>query len=216
MVVPEVCPEAVNPTPWSLLVTGIAADDQSAFAELYSRLRSIYFTLWRQLGPENAEDRYHDVILAVVDGIRHRDVRDPERIVGYARTIAQRHLYEAIDDRVRHRQKVEPEQAVILRDQRPTPEADALRQERAEIAYRVLHAMSERDREVLVRFYLKEQQPEEIQRDLNLTETQFRLIKTRAKARYTKLLERRFAPRGTGSAPSHHDVPFVNPQRFAC
>ena len=43
--------------------------------------------------------------------------------------------------------------------------------------------------------YLQEQTAEEICRDLALTETQFRLIKSRAKARYGELGRRRFAKR---------------------
>jgi DNA-directed RNA polymerase specialized sigma24 family protein len=62
---------------------------------------------------------------------------------------------------------------------------------------RVLNGLSPRDREVLVRFYLREQSAEEICRELGLTETQFRLIKSRAKARYGKLGQRRMAPRAT-------------------
>jgi DNA-directed RNA polymerase specialized sigma24 family protein len=60
---------------------------------------------------------------------------------------------------------------------------------------RVLGGLSKRDRDVLTRFYLKEQSAEEICRDLNLTETQFRLIKSRAKARYGELGRRRFSQR---------------------
>ena len=60
---------------------------------------------------------------------------------------------------------------------------------------RVLNGLPQRDREVLVRFYLREQTADEICRDMGLTETQFRLIKSRAKARYGKLGQRRLAPR---------------------
>ena len=48
---------------------------------------------------------------------------------------------------------------------------------------------------MLVRFYLQEQTAEEICHDLHLTETQFRLIKSRAKARYGELGRRRFSQR---------------------
>ena len=62
-------------------------------------------------------------------------------------------------------------------------------------------SLPKRDREVLVRFYLQEQTAEEICRDLNLTETQFRLIKSRAKARFGELGRRRFGSR-SGFGPS--------------
>jgi RNA polymerase sigma-70 factor, ECF subfamily len=58
---------------------------------------------------------------------------------------------------------------------------------------RILRSIGKRDREVLIRFYLEEQTPERICREMGLTETQFRLIKSRAKARFGELGKRRFA-----------------------
>ena len=60
---------------------------------------------------------------------------------------------------------------------------------------RVLRSLPKRDREVLIRFYLQEQLPEQICQELGITETQFRLIKSRAKSRYGELGKRRFALR---------------------
>jgi hypothetical protein len=48
---------------------------------------------------------------------------------------------------------------------------------------------------VLVRFYLEEQPAERICNDMKLTETQFRLIKSRAKARFGELGKARMAQR---------------------
>jgi DNA-directed RNA polymerase specialized sigma24 family protein len=59
----------------------------------------------------------------------------------------------------------------------------------------VLNTLPRRDREVLVRFYLQEQSPGQICRDMRLTATQFRLTKSRAKARFTELGLARFARR---------------------
>ncbi len=50
-----------------------------------------------------------------------------------------------------------------------------------------MNRMRPRDREVLVRFYVQEQDAAEICRTMDLTETQFRLLKSRAKARLTRL-----------------------------
>ena len=53
--------------------------------------------------------------------------------------------------------------------------------------YKVLQKVSRRDREILIRYYLLEQTQEEICSEMNLTETQFRLLKSRAKARFGEL-----------------------------
>ena len=60
----------------------------------------------------------------------------------------------------------------------------------------VLYSISERDREILTRFYLREQSQEQICEDMNLTETQFRLLKSRAKARFGELGRRKVTKGG--------------------
>ena len=64
----------------------------------------------------------------------------------------------------------------------------------------LLNSIGKRDREVLIRFYLDEQTPDQICQAMKLTETQFRLIKSRAKARFGELGKRRFSLR-TGFRP---------------
>ena len=80
-------------------------------------------------------------------------------------------------------------------DHHPDPERGAIEQQNEELARRILNSIGKRDREVLVRFYLDEQSPEVICREMGLTETQFRLIKSRAKARFGELGKRRFSLR---------------------
>jgi Protein of unknown function (DUF2384) len=48
----------------------------------------------------------------------------------------------------------------------------------------VLAALSAKEREVLTRFYLREQSAERICREMDLSHTDFRLLKSRAKARF--------------------------------
>ena len=75
------------------------------------------------------------------------------------------------------------------------PEETAIRQQHEQIAKRVLNSISKRDREILTRFYLLEQSQEQICDQMNLTETQFRLLKSRAKARFGELGKRRLTRR---------------------
>ena len=76
-------------------------------------------------------------------------------------------------------------------DERSNPEEDAIERQRVEIMKRVLHSISPRDREILTRFYLLNQTQEEICLEMHLTGTQFRLLKSRAKARFGELGRRR-------------------------
>ena len=57
-------------------------------------------------------------------------------------------------------------------------------QDRAEVATKVLVSLSERDREALIRYYTDRQDAATIQRDLGISDEEFRLIKTRARGSF--------------------------------
>ena len=192
---------APNP-PWSPLVARIRAADPAALEEFYSIFsKGVRYYLWRQIGPQDLEDRVHDLFLTITQSIQKGELREPERLMGFVRTIARRHVAASIDGAVQARRShVDANSRIELCDQGPDPERRVIQQQNQELAMRVLGSLHKRDREVLVRFYLQEQTAEQICQEMELTPTQFRLIKTRAKARYTELGQRRFAQR-TGFRP---------------
>jgi len=165
--------------------------------ELYQIFsKGVRFFLYRQLGPKDLEDKVHDVFLIVAQSIQKGDLREPERLMGYVRTVVRRQVAAHIEDAVQSRKNhTDLEGTLVLSDRRPDPERGAIEREKQELAMRILNSINKRDREVLIRFYLDEQSPEEIYRAMNLTETQFRLIKSRAKARFGELGKRRFSLR---------------------
>jgi len=69
----------------------------------------------------------------------------------------------------------------------PGSNSRLIRQQNLELAMRALGTFDTRDREVLMRFYVEEQEAEEICRAMRITPTQFRQIKNRAKARFVEL-----------------------------
>ena len=183
---------------WSLLVDRIRAGDPAGMEELYGIfVKGVRFFLWRQLGPQDLDDKVHDVFLIITHSIRRGELREPERLMGYVRTVVRRQLAMHIETAVQSRrdqQAIDP--AMTLSDHQPDPERRAIEQENHEVALRMLGALPKREREVLIRFYLREQSADEICRDLDLTQTQFRLMKSRAKARYGELGKRRLLKRG--------------------
>jgi DNA-directed RNA polymerase specialized sigma24 family protein len=89
------------------------------------------------------------------------------------------------------------ESLLSISDWRENPERKVIAKERAEIARRVLNSVSRRDREILNRFYVLEQSQEEICTEMSLTYNQFRLLKSRAKARFGELGKRLWSGPGT-------------------
>lgn len=158
--------------------------------------RGIRFFLYRQLGPQDLDDKVHDVFVSVTESIQRGAVREPERLMGYVRTVVRRQVAAYIDDASRARRNViDLDGGIPLCSRDPDPERRAIERQNEEVALRLLRSIGKRDREVLIRFYLQEQSAADICHDLHLTETQFRLIKSRAKARFGELGKRRFAHR---------------------
>jgi RNA polymerase sigma-70 factor (ECF subfamily) len=158
--------------------------------------KGVRFYLLRHLGPQDLEDRLHDVFLIITQSIQRGDLREPDRLMGYVRTIVRRQVAAHIDSSVQARRNMaDLDAGISLTDHRPDPEHSAIERQNLQLALRVLNSIARRDREVLVRFYLREQPPDQICRDLDLTENQFRLIKSRAKARFGELGKRRFSLR---------------------
>jgi RNA polymerase sigma factor (sigma-70 family) len=183
--------------PWSGLVEQIRIGDQSALEQMYRIFSTgVRFYLCRQLGPQDLDDRVHDVFLIIVQSIQKGELREPERLMGYVRTIVRRQVAAQIDDNVKARHnQAELDFGMTLSDHHPNPERCAIEHESEELAMRILNSLPKRDREVLARFYLEEQPPDRICREMGLTETQFRLVKSRAKARFGELGKTRFARR---------------------
>ena len=187
----------VTSATWADLVERIRSNDPSGMEDLYRVFsQGIRFFLCRQLGTQDLDDKVHDIFLIITQSIRRGDLREPDRLMGYVRTVLRRqvasHIEEIVNTRKNH---ADLDTGLRLRDRRPDPERSAIEHENQLLAMRVLHSLKTRDREVLVRFYLKEQDPDSICRDLDLSATQFRLIKSRAKSRFVELAKRRFSLR---------------------
>lgn len=116
--------------------------------------------------------------------------------MGFVRTVVRRQVAASIEQAVHARRDLQDvEETTGLADRSESPEETLICKQQAEIMSTVLGSISKRDREVLTRFYLLEQPQEQICREMRLTETQFRLLKSRAKARFGELGRKRLARR---------------------
>jgi RNA polymerase sigma-70 factor, ECF subfamily len=178
---------------WPELVKRIQRGEDSGMEDLYRLFaRGIRFYLCRQLGVQELDDKVHDTFLIVVQAIRRGDLREPERLMGFVRTVVRRQVAAHIDQVVHsRREELHLDVGVRVVDGRRNPEQNMAFQQKVDFMLEVLGQLSERDREILTRFYLHEETQEQICQEMNLTETQFRLLKSRAKARFGELGKRR-------------------------
>jgi RNA polymerase sigma-70 factor, ECF subfamily len=174
---------------WLELVDSIQKGERSGMEELYRVFsRGVRFYLCRQLGPQDLDDRVHDTFLIVVQAISKGELREPERLMGFVRTVVRRQVAAQIDRSVQsRREQKELDSSAVVSDHRDTPEEAAILRQHEQVAEAVLRNVSGRDREILTRFYLMEQTQQEICDEMRLSETQFRLLKSRAKARFGEL-----------------------------
>lgn len=183
---------------WPALVARIKDGDESAMEDLYYRFgRGVRYAFYRHLGPQDLDDKIHDTFLIVVQAIRKGELREPERLMGFVRTVVRRQVAAHIEEAVHTRRDETPiDAANPVPDRKRTAEEKMLWEEQLNVMARTLETMPPRDRELLTRFYLQDQSQEQICREMNLTDTQFRLFKSRAKARFGERGRRRLERKG--------------------
>ena len=181
--------QTASPTDWAGMVQKIREGDPAGMEELYGKFsRGVRFHLCRQLGPQELDDKVHDTFLIVLQAIRRGELREPERLMGFIRTIVKRQIAAHIDSAIQGRRDLlDLEPGGSLPDEGESPEESVISHQRVEIMETVLRSLSRRDREILTRFYLLEQSQGEICAEMDLSDTQFRLLKSRAKARFGEL-----------------------------
>jgi RNA polymerase sigma-70 factor (ECF subfamily) len=190
---PQTLETESNPVNWQGLVERIHRGEESGMEELYRLFgRGIRYYLCRQLGHQELDDKVHDTFVIVVQAIRRGELREPERLMGFVRTVVRRQVAAYIDNAVHSRRdELNLDLGVRVADRRNNPEQSAAFRQKVEFMLDVLSSLSERDREILTRFYLDEQSQEVICQEMTLTETQFRLLKSRAKARFGEIGKRK-------------------------
>jgi RNA polymerase sigma-70 factor (ECF subfamily) len=176
------------------LVQCISSGDQDGEAELVRRYKDgVSIIIERTVGRELAsEDISQETFRIVLEKLRHGDVREPERLSGFVSGVARN---QAVEHARRVRKTAGQEDAGAaeqMASAEPDPLARVLDEERAETVRRTLNELKvDRDREILVRYYLLEQDKAQIADDLNLTSKQFNGVIFRALKRFRELYQER-------------------------
>lgn len=150
------------------------------YTRLVTQFRGLFAKWWDW---HEVEDGLHSVFLVTVDAIRNNKLREPERLPAFVKSIAIRQIFKrarSAEHRLKHNEDVSE---LPIPDAGYDLEADVLRAERLTILTRELKKLPVLDRDILTRFYLRGQAKDEICSDLRLTDTQFRVRKSRAKAK---------------------------------
>src|SRR5438128_8090479 len=95
---------------WVALVERIHSGKIDGMSELYEMFsRGIRFHLCRHPGTQDLDDRVHDAFVMVVQSIRRGELREPQRLMGFVRTVVRRlvatHIEKAVQARREHQDK---------------------------------------------------------------------------------------------------------------
>lgn len=181
------------------LVRRIQAGDPVAESELVARFSRGLLLMLRRLvqNPALADDLHQETFALVLGKVRKGEVREPEKLAGFIRSTA-RNLF--IADRrkeARYRALDEGEEeaglspSATLADRGPAPIDRVLAEEEARQVQRLLSELRfDRDRQLLLRFYLSDDSKEEICADLEIEPERFNKVLFHARERLRELWER--------------------------
>ena len=176
------------------LVERIRAGDSRAENELVLRYsRGVLFLLRRMTrDPTLADDLHQDTFQVVLQRLRGAGIDDPARVSGFIRATARNLFIGEVRKRERRRTDRVGEHSGDVADPTPGPLTRVLRDEEASLVRRVISELgTERDRQLLFRFYVAEHDKSLICAELGLTSLHFNRVLHRARQRFKELLESR-------------------------
>jgi RNA polymerase sigma-70 factor (ECF subfamily) len=178
------------------LVSRIRRGDQQAEAQLVERYsRAVMIIIRRDVNDAaSVDDLHQETLWIVLKKIRRGDVREPERLSGFVCSVARNLVIKHFRDAVRQERLAETKDALLLTHPAPDPLEELVQKEEADLIRQILKEMpNERDSQVLFRFYIAEDDKEQICADLGLTSMRLNLVLHRARERYRELYERAFS-----------------------
>lgn len=180
---------------WHEWLRRLIAGDADAEAELVRRYKDgIAIIIQRIVRNESVvEDLSQETFRIAIEKIRVGDVREPERLSGFICGVARNLAIDSVRKMRRFVNRQETGKTAEIRDSQPDQFESLWRKERAEIVRQLIGELkSKRDREVLFRYYITEEDKESICADLGLTSQQFNSVVFRALKRYRELYLKRY------------------------
>jgi RNA polymerase sigma-70 factor (ECF subfamily) len=142
------------------------------------------------------EDLCQDVLATAIEKVRARAIRDPERLSGFVAGLARMVVMDFIR-KEQSRGAIEARMPPAASMHAPEALKQLLQQEQSAMVRAVLGELaSDRDREILFRFYLADDDKDRICRDLGLTAVHFNRVLFRARERFRDLYRKWTSTRG--------------------
>jgi RNA polymerase sigma-70 factor (ECF subfamily) len=172
------------------LVSRIQAGDLQAEDELVRRYARGVSVIIARAGCDRAliEDVCQDTLRITIEKVRRGDVREPDRLSGFIASLARNLVITQFRGSGARDPRRLPDSSGADSTESASQLERLLEEEQAQMVRRVLSEMSaERDRQILYRYYLAEEDKERICADLGLTSLHFNRVLFRARERFRDL-----------------------------
>jgi RNA polymerase sigma-70 factor, ECF subfamily len=166
--------------------------DAAAETELVRRYsRGLLYMLRRTAGdPALADDLHQETFRVVIERLRERGLEEPERLAGFLHRTAKNLFIGGYRKVVRRKTEGEVDGLEAVADPAADPHQRAVREEESALVRRLIGELdTDRDRQILYRFYIAEEDKERICADLDLSSLHFNRVLFRARQRFKDLLE---------------------------
>lgn len=174
------------------LVKRILAGERGAEDELVSRYSRGVAIIVRRIAkdPSLTDDLCQETFRLVLEKVRRGDVREAEKLSGFICSLARNLAIDHFRQTSRREATADIESSLPLSDPAPDQLTVLLQQEKADAIRQVLKELKPvRDREILYRFYLVEEDKEIICADLGLSSLHFNRVLYRARERFRELCQ---------------------------
>jgi RNA polymerase sigma-70 factor, ECF subfamily len=175
------------------LVRRIVAGETDAEEDLVARYRRglLYLLSHRGALPDLADDLVQETFRIVIERLRHSGLTDPAGLRPFLRGTACNLLKAEVRKTARRRTWGDTGELARAVAAAPSALQALLADEKAKMVRRLIAELpTGRDRELLMRFYVREEDKETICADLGLDSLHFNRVLYRARQRFKELLER--------------------------
>lgn len=171
----------------------IASGDRSAESELVSQYGGGLMIMLRQRTGDHqlANDLYQETFIIVIKRLRRANLDEPEKLAAFLNATAKNVLIGDSRKVARRKTFADSDVVAAFPDGQPGPSDQVNRSEEAGIVLELINEMrSERDKALLLRFYINEEDKSDICAELNLSSIHFNRVLFRARRRFKDLLTR--------------------------
>lgn len=173
------------------IVARIGRGDASAEAALVGRYeRGLRYLLRRRTGdPDLALDLCQDTFRIAIEKLRAEPLNEPERLAGYLRGVAINLVIGLERKNARRATTADPDRIDAAADERKGPFDNVSSEQAGEAVRRLLGELrTPRDREILTRLYIHDEDRDSICAALDIDATHFNRVLYRAKQRFRELV----------------------------